>query len=533
MHKILLFIIPVFITDFSLQASDRFIASQALDDSAFLELVQHKAVDFFWYEANSSNGLIKDRSTSSSPASIAAVGFGLTAVCIGIDHGWIPHPDGRDRILTALRTFWQKPQGQQSSGIIGYKGFFYHFLDMKTAFRTWNCELSSIDTALLMAGVLYVKQYFNTSDEQDVKIRALADSLYYNVDWNWLRNYQPGVLAGWTPESGLINWWYHGYCEAMILYILAIGSPTHPIPETCWKNWTASYSWQNQYGQTYVVFPPLFGHQYTHCWVDFRGIQDAYMRNKGIDYFENSRRATLAQRAYCIANPGNFKGYGENVWGLTACDGPDDYLARGAPPAQNDDGTIAPTAAGGSMPFAPEVCLPALRNMYDTYQPKIWTTYGFCDAFNLTRNWWDNDVIGIDQGPIAIMIENYRTQKVWKLFMQNADVRRGLERAGFTGFTDVDKPTAGKMPEKAVLLQNYPNPFNSGTTISFELPRAGGVTLKIYDILGHEKMVLVDGYCSAGLHKIRLNTDRLSTGAFLYRLVADNVTLTRKLILLK
>jgi hypothetical protein len=526
-------VLSIFIAHSYLQASDPFISSQALDDSAFLDLVQHKAVDFFWNEADPANGLIKDRSTSSSPASIAAVGFGLTAICIGMDHGWIPYQDGRDRILTTLRTFWQKPQGNQSSGIIGYQGFFYHFLEMKTANRTWNCELSSIDTALLMAGVLYVKQYFTTSDEHDVEIRALADSLYYRVDWNWLRNNQPGVLAGWKPESGLINWWYQGYCEAMILYILAIGSPTHPVPETCWRNWTAGYSWQNQYGQSFVVFPPLFGHHYTHCWVDFRDIQDDYMRDKGITYFENSRRATLAQRAYCIANPKKYTGYGENLWGLTACDGPNGYLARGAPPAQNDDGTIAPTAAGGSMPFAPEVCLPALRNMYDTYTTKIWTKYGFCDAFNLSKNWWDKDVIGIDEGPIAIMIENYRSQKVWNVFMQNQDIRRGLERAGFTGLSDVESPPLQTIPDQPILMQNYPNPFNNATTIAFELPIPGRVTLKIFDLLGHEKMTVFDGFRSAGSHKIGLNHVDFPSGTYLYQLRAGDEKVTRKLVVLK
>jgi hypothetical protein len=209
-----------------------------------------------------------------------------------------------------------------------------------------------------------------------------------------------------------------------------------PLTPKFWKEWTSGYKWKTSYGQSFVHFAPLFGHQYSHCWIDFRGIADDYMRAKGIDYFENSRRATLAQRAYCVANPGRFNGYGELVWGLTACDGPGSekfraYSARGAPPAENDDGTIAPTAVGGSLPFAPEICIPTLRHLCDKYRPNIWTRYGFCDAFNLTANWWDPEVLGIDQGPILVMIENYRTRKVWNTFMKAPEVQRGLKAAGF------------------------------------------------------------------------------------------------------
>ncbi len=222
----------------------------------------------------------------------------------------------------------------------------------------------------------------------------------------------------------------------MILLILGLGAPDNPMTPKFWKEWTGGYDWKISHDQSFVHFPPLFGHQYSHCWIDFRGIADDYLRGKGIDYFENSRRATLAQRAYCIANPGKFKGYGEMVWGLTACDGPgfgkfQAYSARGAPPPENDDGTIAPTAVGGSIPFAPEICLPTLRYFYDRFRPNIWTRYGYCDAFNLTANWWDPEVLGIDQGPILIMIENYRTGRVWKTFMKAPEIRRGLKAAGF------------------------------------------------------------------------------------------------------
>ncbi|MBN2355731.1 hypothetical protein JXO59_06430, partial [candidate division KSB1 bacterium] len=263
----------------------------SMNDSMLLDLVQQTGVDFFWREANAGNGLIKDRSASYAPCSIASLGFGLTCICIGIDHGWIPRDVGRGRILTALKTLWQAPQGRDPVNDAGYKGFFYHMLDMNTVKRAWTSELSSIDSALLFAGVLYCKQYFDRDDPTDATIRSLADSIYYRADWEWMRNYQPGILMAWYPERGFTTAQWRGYNEAMILYILAFGSPTHPAPVSCWNAWTSGYKWQTHYDYTYVNFPPLFGHHYSHCWIDFRDIQDDYMRKKGIDYFENSRRA--------------------------------------------------------------------------------------------------------------------------------------------------------------------------------------------------------------------------------------------------
>jgi hypothetical protein len=504
----------------------------AMSDSAFLDLVQRASFDFFWQEANPSNGLIKDRSASGAPCSIASVGFGLSSICVAIDRGWISRDDGRIRVLTTLKTFWEKPQGRDAFGRIGYKGFFYHFLDMNTAWRTWNSELSSIDTALLLAGILDTKQYFTTAEPSETQIRALADSIYYRVDWNWMRNFQPNVIGGWSPEKGFENWWWRGYNEAMILCILGLGSPTHPLPLSIWNAWTIGYSWQTHYGYSYVNFPPLFGHQYSHCWIDFRNIQDNYMRQRGIDYFENSRRATLAARAYCMANPQSRVGYGENVWGITACDGPNGYNARGAPPEQNDDGTIAPTAAGGSMPFTPTESIAALRYMYDTYRDKIWMKYGFRDAFNLTVNWWDTDVIGIDEGPIVLMIENYRTQKVWKRFMQNPDIQRGLHAAGFTSITRVEEEPVA-VPNKFTLSQNYPNPFNPTTTIRFYLPQHEHATLKVFDVAGKEIAMLVDQELERGEHVVVFDAPKAVSGIYFYTLTAGKITQTRKAVLLK
>ncbi len=503
--------------------------STTINDTTFLDQVQRASFDFFWNEANPANGLIKDNSRADSPCSIASVGFGLTAICVGIDHQWITREAGRQRVLATLNTFWTKPQGRDAQGYIGYKGLFYHFLDMNSGLRTWNCELSSIDTALLLAGILYAKQYFNLDIADENQIRALADSIYYRVDWQWMRNYQPNITLGWHPETGFINAWWRGYNEAMIMNILALGSPTYPVPTSTWTAWTSGYSWQTHYNYSYVNFPPLFGHHYSHCWIDFRNIQDAYMKNKGITYFENSRRATLAQREYCIANPGNFKGYGENVWGITASDGHNGYKARGAPPAQGDDGTISPTAAAGSIPFAPEVCIPALKYMYDTYRQSIWMKYGFCDAFNLTVNWWSPIVICIDQGPFVLMIENYLTGRVWDVFMQNQDIQRGLERAGFETITSISQNEIHKLDEY-VLYQNYPNPFNPSTTIRYYVPKTSKVTIRIFNIQGEVVVTLVDETKSKGEHSISFDGKNLASGVYFCQLIVDNFTTIKKMV---
>ncbi len=406
-------------------------------DAEFLEYVQQASFDFFWHEANPANALVRDRSQPFSPISIAGVGFELTGIGIAIDHGWISRDQGRQRVLTALRNFWNGPQGTNTTGMIGYNGWFYHMLRLDTATRDGSSELSSIDTALLLAGVLYVRQYFDTDQPDETEIRSLASAIFNRVDWQWMANGGSSLSMGWQPESGFLPWRWIGYNEAMILYIMGLGAPTNPLPPGQWSSWISGYLWHTNYGYAYVEFPPLFGHQYSHCWIDFRHIGDAYMNGHGISYFENSRRATLAQQAYCVANPGGYAGYGSNVWGLSACDGPgygsySGYTARGAPPAQNDDGTIAPTAVGGSMPFAAEICLPTLRHFYDQFLTNLWFGYGFRDAFNLTANWWDSDVLSIDQGAILLMAENYRSQAVWQRFAQIPEIQRGLQAAGFT-----------------------------------------------------------------------------------------------------
>ena len=439
--------------------------------SAFLDTVQRRTFDWFWETTNASNGLVHDRWPTRSFSSVAAVGFGLTAYPVGVERGWITREQAAERTLTTMRFFWNAPQGATTTGVSGHRGFFYHFLDMDTGLRFATVELSTIDSGLLVAGMLFCREYYDRPTPVESEIRALADSIYYRMDWDWARDGEASLSMGWRPdpaphqnERGFITSRWIGYNEAMLLYVLAVGSPTHPIPGTSWSAWTSGYRWGRFHGQDFVQFAPLFGHQYSHLWIDFRGIRDAYMRSRGMDYFENSRRATLSQRAYAMANPGGWRGYGADAWGLTASDGPLDttmvvdgatrtfhtYWARGAGGDEiNDDGTIAPTAAGGSVPFAPEIAIPALMAMRRTYGDDLFQRYGFLDALNPTlrsaglplrhgrivegKGWFDGDYLGIDQGPILGMIENYRTELVWRYMKRNPHIVRGLCGLGFRG----------------------------------------------------------------------------------------------------
>jgi hypothetical protein len=431
--------------------------------SAFLDTLQHRTFNWFWEKTNASNGLTPDRWPTKSFSSVAAIGYALTAYPIGIERGYVTRTAAADRVLTTLRFMYRAPQGPEATGVAGYKGFFYHFLDMDTGYRFQQVELSTIDTTLLLAGVLFCQSYFTLENPTEGSIRAYADSLYARVDWSWVQPRTSLVSMGWTPEHGYIEADWHGLNEAIILNILALGSPTHPVEPAVWDTYRASYRWESFYGFEHLNFAPMFGHQYSHVWLDFRGIQDSYTRAKGIDYFENSRRAVYSQQAYATANPGNWKDYGPNIWGLTAVDGPLDtvlvlrgaqrrfwtYSARGAAAGEiRDDGTIGPTAAGGSIAFAPEIAVPALITMREKYGDNLFSTYGFLDSFNPTFDldikpqhgrivrglgWFDTDYLGIDQGPIVIMTENYRTGLVWRVMRTNPHVIRGLKRAGFTG----------------------------------------------------------------------------------------------------
>lgn len=445
------------------------------------EDIERRTFQFFWDTTNEQNGMAVDRYPSRPFASIASVGFALTVYPIGYENGWISREQAVQRTLTTLRFLRDVPVGPQRTGRAGYKGFYYHFLDMQKGLRydQW-VELSSVDTALLMMGVLFAQSYYEGDTADEKEIRQIADTLYRRVDWPWMQQRKPLISMGWYPERGFIQHDWMGYNEGMMVYLLALGSPTHPVEPDAWQEWTRTYNkdWGVYYGQEYLAFGPLFAHQYNHVWIDFRDIQDQYMREHGIDYFLNSRRATLAQREYAIDNPMKWKEYGENVWGLTASDGPQNttqeyrgeqrqffhYRTRGAGLFEAfDDGTIAPTAAVSSIVFAPEVVIPATQEMHKRFGDFLYSSYGFLDSFNPSfnydiplktgrmipnRGWVASDYIGIDQGAIVTMIANYRNEFVWNVMKKNKYIRTGLERAGFTGGWLTPEGEAQPLPKK-------------------------------------------------------------------------------------
>lgn len=432
-----------------------------------LDRLQKDTFRYFWETTDKKTGLAPDRYPSKSPASIAAVGFALTAYGVGVERGFVTRKEAASRTLNTLRFFWKLKMGPAKTGVAGYHGFYYHFLSMKDGSRSqeWEIELSTVDTALLMGGVLFAQSYFDKKNKAETEIRNLADKVYKRVNWQWAQHRHPLISLGWYPDKGFIKYDWVGYNEAMLVYILGLGSPTYPIAYDAWQAWTAHYKddWGTDNGIEYLTFYAMFGHQYSHVWIDFRDIQDEYMKSKNSNYFVNSRNAAYAQRQYAITNPNQWEAYSGSIWGLTASDGPGKfnmvqngrmrqfrgYYARGV--GINfpfDDGTIAPTAMIGSLPFAPEIIMPSMQALYEKYGKMIYGEYGFIDAFNPSfqfpvtsktgkvvpvAGWVAKDYIGIDQGPILAMTENYRSGLVWEVMRKNPYIKLGLKRAGFTG----------------------------------------------------------------------------------------------------
>ncbi len=422
--------------------------------SDFLDCLQRDSFSYFLHETSAITGLVRDKTRPDWPASIAATGMALTAYPIGVARGWMTRAHALARTLLTLRFLTTSEQGSAADAT-GNKGFFYHFLDMDSGKRAWQCELSSIDTALLMAGVLTAASYFDGDSDDEAQVRALADALYRRVDWNWMRNGSDLLCHGWKPEEGFLPWHWEGYDEALILYVLALGSPTHPVAPACYGAWLRSYDWRSIYGIELVYAGSLFTHQMSHVWIDFRGIRDGFMRAHDSDYFENSRRATLVQQQYAIRNPLKFDEYGALCWGFTASDGPGnlhrkiggiertfyDYIARGVPYGP-DDGTLSPWAVVASLPFAPEVVLPTLqafrRRRLHTANPygfkaSFCPTFGADDGAFGPAGWVSPYHFGINVGPIVMMVENYRSDMVWDLTRQSAPFVDGLRLAGFEG----------------------------------------------------------------------------------------------------
>ncbi|MET0319452.1 MAG: glucoamylase family protein [Duganella sp.] len=420
---------------------------------ALLNDLQKQSFDYFLTEVNPKNGLIRDKTAGEGwPASIAAVGMALTCYPIAVERGFMTRELAIARTLAALR-FLANSEQSESPTATGYKGFYYHFIDMETGARAQDSELSSIDTALLIAGVLTAAQYFAGAAQDEHEIRELGDLLYRRVDWQWMRRRKRLLCHGWRPDKGFLRWHWEGYDEALILYVLALGSPTYPIERDSYDAWSGTYEWKSVYGIDYLYAGPLFIHQMSHVWLDMRDIRDDFMRGRDLDYFENSRRATLVQQRYAIENPLGFPEYDALHWGISASDGPGpgtrkiggvqrkfyDYMARSVPYG-SDDGTLAPWAVAASLPFAPEIVLPTIEH-YQSMELNESRPCGFKPSFSTVfhhgrggcARWVSPYHFGIDKGPAIIMVDNYLHDLPWSLMRDNRYIRAGLQKAGFDG----------------------------------------------------------------------------------------------------
>jgi hypothetical protein len=395
--------------------------SPSLLHDPLLEDLEKANFRFFWEQANPETGLVRDRFNVRQPrksdlASIAATGFGLTALCIGENRKFISRMEGQRRVLNTLRFLWKV--------LPHHRGFFYHWANMNTGQRIWDSEVSSVDTAILLCGILLCRQHFTHPE-----IHELASAIYNRVDWNWLSEDTPVLPHGWTPESGFLQYRWDDYSEMMMMYLLGLGSDAHPLPAKAWDSWKRSTFEYD--GIRYIgSFAPLFIHQYSQAWFDFRGKRDRYA-----DYFKNSIIATDVHRRFCLNLANKFPDYSDDLWGITASDSARGYVVWGGPPSTGPiDGTIVPCAAGGSLPFQPDATMRVLRNIKDRYGQRTWSNYGFVDAFNPLTNWYDTDVVGIDVGITMVMVENARTTFVWDTFMKNPEAKRAMERAGFENY---------------------------------------------------------------------------------------------------
>jgi hypothetical protein len=435
-----------------MESADRQTTGEDLPSDEELGRLQLTTLQYYLHESNPANGLIRDKTDPRAPSSIAAIGLALTTIPVLIERGVISREFAPELVLKRLRFFRDSPHGPQPDAT-GYRGFYYHFLDMKTGRRVWECELSTIDSAFLFGGMLTCAAYFDGDTEEEAEVRRLADELYCRADWQWATNGGPAISHGWKPETGFIPHYWTGYDEALLVYLLALGSPTFPLPPESYSAYCSTYSWKQIYGRELLYSGPLFTHQLSHLWIDLRDIRDPFMREHDSDYFKNSRQATYVHQEYARHNPLQFAGYGEFCWGITATDGPGwekrvvngierqfyDYYARGAPFGP-DDGTVAPWVVVASLPFAPEIVIPTFRAMgrLDLGMTK---RYGFKPSFNQTyevpdspTGWWVTPYhFGVDQGPVALMIENYRSRLIWNITRRSPYIVAGLRRAGFQG----------------------------------------------------------------------------------------------------
>jgi hypothetical protein len=414
-----------------------------------LDVLQRNGFQYFLDKVNPANGLVADSTWENNTSSIAAVGFALACYPVGVEHGWISRRDAVERTLITLRFFATSPQGPEPDAT-GYQGFYYHFLNLETGRRTWKSELSTIDTTYLLCGMLTAAEYFDQNVPGEQELRRLVDGLFDRVDWQWAQNGEVTVTHGWRPESGFLPYRWWGYDEGLMLYLLALGAPRHRLTRDSYKAYTSTYRWETHYGYEFLYAGPLFIHHFSHVWLDFRGLQDDYMQTRGIDYFENSRRATYVHQQHAIQSPSGFEGYGEHLWGITASEGPIrgtepveiagrtyySYLARGVPGP--DDGTLSPWTTITALPFAPEIALPTIEHIYKNY-PQLAGRYGmkcslnpsFRENSSNSTGWFSEHYYAINEGPVVLMVENFRSGLIWRLLGSSSYIQEGLKHAGF------------------------------------------------------------------------------------------------------
>lgn len=501
----------------------------------FLTMVQRSTFRYFWDYAHPISGLARER-LGQDPIAIGGSGFGVMSIIVAVERGFVTRSEAANRILKILNFLYTKAET--------FHGAFPHWLNGETGkvipFSQYDNGGDLVETAYMVQGLLTARQYFNQSNPLETQIRDLITKIWNRVEWAWYRKDTTSnfLYWHWSPTFGWkMNMPIQGYNETMIAYLLAIASPTFNIPAKLYKDgWASSSSYVNGgwfYGYKLWVGwnfgGPLFFAHYSFLGFDPRNKKDNYA-----NYFLNNRNHTLINRAYCIDNPKNFIGYNENTWGLTASDDPWGYLAHEPGFGNNrDNGTISPTAAISSIPYTPKESIEALKNFYRNYGSKLYGFYGFKDAFNPTQNWFANSYLAIDQGPIIVMIENYRSGLLWKNFMANPEIQPMLNAIGFVPDSTTDVKDEIQAVSDFKLIGNYPNPFNSTTQISYSIPKSELVSLKVYDVLGKEVAQLVNQFQNSGNYQVTFNANQLPSGVYFYKLKAGDFVSVKKMLLVR
>jgi hypothetical protein len=525
--------------------------THTMTDEEFLDMVQRATFRYFWNWGDPNSGIARERwhpDESDVTNTIGGGGFGVMAILVGIERGFITRDQGANRILKIVDFLANK--------IDKFHGAFPHWFNGTTG-KVVNFGIQDggdiVETAFMIDGLLAARQYFDNQNTIENQIRSYITQLWENVDWDFYRNNTYGLYWNWSPTYGFNfsdTFIFHGWSETLMPYLLAIASPTKAIQVSAsafyksgWGNNGYIKSIRTIYGYTLYVGSnyggPLFFTHYSFLGLDPRNNKDMYT-----NYYTHNRNQTLVNRQYCINNPKGFVGYGADNWGLTAS-----YSIPGvgymAHEPNNDNGTIAPTAALSSMPYTPDESIAALKNFYRSYGSDLWGDFGFKDAFNLTYSakgisgqWFSDGYLAIDQGPIIVMIENYRSKLLWNLFMANPEIQTALNAIGFVPDSTTDVNDEIQSVSDFKIIGNYPNPFNPNTTIVFNLPERNSVQIDIYNSLGQIVKEIKSEEFNSGKNKVEwngLSNENLpvSSGVYLYKISNGAKNLFGKMILQK